>query len=66
MLVISGGDAMPLQYLFWGIYIFALLVCGWLYYEPTQPTWGRRFGGLVVFWILIGILGYRVFGAAIR
>jgi hypothetical protein len=36
---------MPLQYLFWGLYIFALLVCGFLYYEPTQPVWARRFGG---------------------
>jgi hypothetical protein len=56
---------MPLQYLFWGLYFFALFVCGFLYYGP-DPTWGRRFGGLVAIWVLIGFLGYRVFGSAIK
>jgi hypothetical protein len=56
---------MPLQLLFWMVYILALLFSGWAYYSPGTP-WFKPFGGLFVIWLLIGILGYRVFGAAIR
>ena len=57
---------MPLQMLFWVIYILALLVSAWAYYEPGQPAWFRRAGGGFVLWLLVGILGWRVFGQAIR
>jgi hypothetical protein len=56
---------MPLQLLFWMIYILAIFFSGWLYYAPNTP-WFRPFGGVLVVWVLIGILGYRVFGSAIR
>lgn len=57
---------MPISYLFWGIYIFAILFSLWAYYEPAQPLWYRRASGVIILWILVGILGYRVFGSAIR
>lgn len=57
---------MPLNILFWVIYILALLVSWWGYYEPANTAWVRRAGGLTVLWVLVGILGWRVFGPAIR
>ena len=57
---------MPLQYLFWMIYVVACLFGLWLNYEAGQPLWPRRAGSFVVLWILVGILGYRVFGAVIK
>jgi len=57
---------MPLNYLFWMIYILALLFAWWGYYEPAQPNWYRRAGGYTVLWLLVGILGYRVFGDAVK
>jgi len=57
---------MPLNILFWVIYIIALLISWWGYYEPGQPLWFRRAGGITVLWVLVGILGWRVFGPAIK
>jgi hypothetical protein len=57
---------MSLNILFWFIYILALLVSWWGYYEPGQPLWFRRAGGITVLWVLVGILGWRVFGPAIK
>jgi hypothetical protein len=57
---------MPLNVLFWVIYVIALLVSFWSYYEPAQPMWFRRAGGYTVLWILVGILGWKVFGPVIR
>ena len=56
---------MPLSYLFWGIYILSIFFGGWGYYDGT-PVGYRRFGGYFVLWVLVGLLGYHVFGAAIR
>jgi hypothetical protein len=57
---------MPLNVLFWVIYIFALLFSWWGYYEAGNTVWIRRAGGYTVLWVLVGILGWRVFGPAIR
>jgi hypothetical protein len=57
---------MPLSILFWVIYVVAVIFSLWTSYEPGVPTWRYRAGGYVVTWILIGILGYRVFGAVVR
>lgn len=56
---------MPLSYLFWVIYIFSILIAFWLYHEPNE-IWYRHAGGYVILWILVGILGYRVFGSAVK
>jgi hypothetical protein len=57
---------MPLSILFWVIYLISLLVGFWGYYEPAQPLWYRRVGGYIVLWLLVGILGWSVFGPAVR
>jgi hypothetical protein len=57
---------MPMGILFWVIYIVALLAAGWAYYEPAQPMWFRRAGGYFVLWLLVGILGWQVFGPAVK
>lgn len=56
---------MPLSMLFWIIYILAVFFSAWLYYVPNTP-WIRPFGGVLVLWVLVGLLGYRVFGTAIK
>jgi hypothetical protein len=56
---------MPLNILFWVIYLLALLVSWWGYYTPGQP-WFRPFGGALAIWVLVGILGWRVFGPAVH
>ncbi len=57
---------MPLSFIFWGIYILSILFGWWANYEPAQPRWPHRFGGYFVLWILVGMLGWHVFGPAVR
>lgn len=57
---------MPLSVAFWVIYLLSLLIGGWSYYESGQPTWFRRAGGYFVLWLLVGILGWAVFGPAVK
>jgi hypothetical protein len=57
---------MTMANLFWMIYIVALLFGLWLNYEAGQPVWVRRAGAYVALWVLVGILGWRVFGSAVR
>lgn len=51
--------------LFWVIYLMSLLVGWWGYYEPNTP-WFKRAGYSFVLWVLVGILGWAVFGSAVR
>lgn len=57
---------MPLSLFFWVIYIIAILFGVWSNYEANQPLWYRRAGAYLVLWLLVGVLGWEVFGAAIR
>ena len=57
---------MSLQLLFWMIYIIALVFGLWSNYTPAEPFWYRRSGAYLVLWVLVGILGWEVFGAAIH
>ncbi len=59
-----GEKLMPIQTLFWVIYLFALLIGGWGYYG--QEAWPRRAGGHFVLWLLVGIIGWKVFGSAVK
>jgi hypothetical protein len=56
---------MSLENWFWAIYVIALLFGFWANYEAGQP-WYRRAGSYVALWILVGILGYGVFGSVIK
>jgi len=57
---------MPLQYFFWGFAATALFLGWWGHYEAGQPLWYRRGAAYLVIWILIFLLGIRVFGHPIQ
>lgn len=51
---------MTLGLLFWVLYVISIAVGGW--YWRAQPWF--PFGG--IFWVLVGILGWAVFGPVVR
>jgi hypothetical protein len=57
---------MPIQIVFWVLYLLAL-VFGFIIPAagPSPFNWRGSAGSLLIF-VLIGILGWQVFGAAIR
>jgi hypothetical protein len=61
---------MPLGILFWVVYVIAILFGLWSNYEATpagqSPVWMRRAGAYLVIWVLIGVLGWEVFGPVVR
>jgi hypothetical protein len=60
---------MPLGILFWVVYVIAILFGLWANYEspqPNQPPWFRRTGPYLVIWLLVGMLGWSVFGPVIK
>ncbi len=57
---------MTLNIWFWLIYVLALLFGLYGEYLPGQPYPFRRGMGVFVEYILIGLLGWQVFGSAVR
>jgi membrane protein YdbS with pleckstrin-like domain len=57
---------MPIGILFWVLYVVAIVFTLWSNYVPNQPNWYRAAGAAVIFWILIGILGWHAFGPVVR
>ena len=57
---------MPIGIWFWVFYVLAILFGTWLNYEPAQPLWFRRAGAYAVLWLLVGLLGWRVFGSVVK
>ncbi len=55
---------MSVGLLFWVLYIVALVFGFW----TNWPAGGnvRPLGGTLLFFVLIGLLGYKVFGAAVH
>jgi hypothetical protein len=56
---------MPIAILFWVIYLLAVIFGYWSTYTPGTP-FNRPFIGVFALWVLVGILGWQVFGPAIR
>jgi len=56
---------MPLAYLFWTIYVISVLVGLWGFYVPNTP-WYKGAGGYLILWILVGMLGWHVFGSVVK
>ena len=54
---------MPLAYFFWAIYVLCIVFGYWGYWDNAAP---QRFGGYFVLWILVGMLGWHEFGAAVK
>jgi hypothetical protein len=57
---------MPKDILFWVIYLMCFLLGLWGYTGPTDGPWYRRSSGHLALWLLVGILGWQVFGPAVR
>jgi hypothetical protein len=57
---------MPLGILFWVVFVISLLFGVWSNYAPADPLWTRRAGAYGVLWLLVGILGWAVFGAVVK
>lgn len=55
---------MPLQYIFWVIMIIIALFTAWRGYNnpPNRELYGMSF----LTYVLIGMLGWRVFGSAVQ
>jgi hypothetical protein len=53
---------MPLGAFFWIIFVICILFSGFVWYTPTfRYGWAPN----VVIWVLIGILGWAVFGPVV-
>jgi hypothetical protein len=56
---------MPLGLLFWVLMIL-WLVFGFWQWRPNLPTNYAPFGGHILLWILLFIIGWRTFGFVIQ
>jgi hypothetical protein len=56
---------MPLGLLFWVLMIL-WLVFGFWQWRPNLPTNYAPFGGHILLWILLFIIGWRIFGFVIQ
>jgi len=57
---------MPLGILFWVIYVIAFLFGIWSNYEVGQPFAIKRFGSHFIIFLLVGMLGWKVFGSVVQ
>jgi hypothetical protein len=57
---------MPLGIFFWVVYVVAIIFGVWSNYEPAPSPWFKRAGAYLVLWLLVGILGWAVFGAVVK
>jgi hypothetical protein len=57
---------MTVQNWFWVIYVISIVFGVWFNYEAGQPLWYRRAGAYAILWLLVGLLGYGVFGPVIK
>ena len=55
---------MPISFIFWLLMLLDLIFGFWIY-PPFVQTNYRPLGGHLFFWIIIALLGWRVFGFAI-
>ena len=57
---------MPLSVAFWVLMLLWLVFGMWAGYAPGQPYTYRNWGPGLLQFILLGLLGWAVFGAAVR
>jgi len=57
---------MPRGMLFWMIYVLCLVLSFWFEYTPGQQYPVRYGARNFVIFLLLGILGWTVFGAAVK
>jgi hypothetical protein len=56
---------MPLGILFWVLYLVSIVLGVWGSYAPNTQ-WYKGVSGYFVLWVLVGILGWSVFGPAVK
>ena len=56
---------MSIGLLFWILYIIALVFGLWSNWPATGPAF-RPLGGTLLIFVLIGLLGWKCFGAAVH
>ncbi len=56
---------MSVGLLFWVLYLVALVFGMWSNWPASGPAF-RPIGGTLLFFVLIGLLGWKVFGAAVH
>ena len=57
---------MPLGILFWVLYVVAIVFGFWSNYQAGQPLAVRQFGAYGILWLLVGFLGWQVFGPVVK
>ena len=57
---------MALSIWFWVIYVLTLIFGFWSNYTPGSPYPVKNLGGSSLFFVLIFLLGWAVFGSAIK
>jgi len=57
---------MPLAILFWVLMIIWLVFGAWSGYTPGQPYPFRAWGGSLLIFILLALLGWAQFGAPVK
>jgi len=59
---------MTLQVWFWVLYVVSLVFSFWAGYgaDPGNPYPYKRWGGNLLFYLLIGILGWATFGSPVK
>jgi len=57
---------MTLAILFWVLYIVAIVFGCWSGYTAGQPFLFKSWGGGMLMFVLVGILGWAVFGAPVK
>jgi hypothetical protein len=56
---------MPVQVWFWVFYVLGIVGYFFFSYDAARP-WFRWGGGGFLIFLLLGILGYQVFGSAVK
>jgi hypothetical protein len=55
----------PLGLLFWVLWLLGLIFGFWQW-APNTPANYRPFGGHILLWLLLFIIGWRVFGFVVQ
>ncbi len=57
---------MGLSVWFWVLMVISLVFGLWSGYNPGQPYTFRNWGGSILLFVLLGLLGWAVFGGPVK
>ncbi len=55
---------MPIGLLFWIVFLIGFLLSGWGWRGSANEPW--VWGGGLILWLLLGLLGWHAFGGLVR